>query len=319
MAAGRHGGYRDNEFRDRESEFDVSKREFAYSKEKYECERERIRNGNHENNERGQVRHVRDRIRVRQRDIKEREVTVNGGGGYRSSSSRSNSGGSGSGSGSRGTRHREHEHSVRALDREPGELSSESGSDDAIESESKVKDNEVSDVVENGTRTPLEKKRKFSPIVWDRDDNEASKSRNSPIVTALPPPPPLPKSYRKSPNVVPEGVVHISSLKNRKIQNLQSVSPINPPVASRSVPYAASESPAELDASPSKEQQLGNDHEVEQLDDEDYAPTRNISSSRWAAGNSSPIVEGEILDDEEMPRKRKKTVAFGVFTNQGTE
>ncbi|KAK1576931.1 hypothetical protein Q3G72_017584 [Acer saccharum] len=309
MAAGRHGGYRDNEFRDRESEFDVSKREFAYSKEKYDYERERIRNGNHENNEQGQVRHVRDRIRVRQRDIKEREVIVNGGGGYRSSSSRSNSGGSnggGSGSGSRGTRHRQH--SVRALDREPGELSSESGSDDAIESESKVKDNEVSDLVENGTRTPLEKKRKFSPIVWDRDDNEAGKSRNSPIVTALPPPPPLPKSYRKSPNVVLEGVEHISSPKSRKIQNLQPVSPINLPVASRSVPYAASESSIELDASPSKEQPLDNDHEVEQLDDEDYPPTRNISSSRWAAGNSSPIVEGEILEDEEMPRKRKKTL-----------
>ncbi|KAL5760110.1 hypothetical protein ACOSQ2_018948 [Xanthoceras sorbifolium] len=303
MAAGRHGGYRDNEFRDRESEFEVSRSEFAYSKEKYDYER--VRNSNHENNERGQVRHVRDRFRVRQKDIKEREVIVNGGA-YLSSSSRSDSGssGGGGGSGSCGPRHREL--SVRALDREPGELSSESGSDDAIENESKANDNEVSNVVENGIQYPLEKKRKFSPIVWDRDDNEASKSRNSPIVTALPPPPPLPKAYRKSPNVVLEGAVHISSPKIRKNQNLQSISPINPPVASRSTAYAASGSPLELDASPSKEQQLGNDHEVEQVDDEDYVPTRNISSSRWAAGNSSPIDEGEILENEEMPRKRKK-------------
>nr|QYW07097.1 G-type cyclin-dependent kinase 1 [Dimocarpus longan] len=296
MAAGRHGGYRENEFRDRESELDVSRREFGYSKEKYDYER--IRNSNHESNGRG----VRDRVRVRQKDVKEREVVVNGGG-YHSSSSRSDSGSSGGG-GSQEPGIREFLGST--VDREPGELSSESGSEEAIESESKVKDNEVSNVVENGVGSPLVKKRKFSPIVWDRDDNEASKSRNSPIVTALPPPPPLPKVYRKSPNVGPEGGVHITSLKIRRTQNLQSISPINPPVASRSIAYAASESPVGLDVTPPKEQRLGNDHEVEQLDDEDYAPTRNISSSRWAAGNSSPVDEGEILEDEEIPRKRKK-------------
>uniref|UniRef100_A0A0V0GYE3 Putative ovule protein n=1 Tax=Solanum chacoense TaxID=4108 RepID=A0A0V0GYE3_SOLCH len=32
MAAGRHGGYRDNEFRGREAEFEVSRRELGYSK-----------------------------------------------------------------------------------------------------------------------------------------------------------------------------------------------------------------------------------------------------------------------------------------------
>lgn len=302
MAAGRHGGYRDTEFRDRESDFDVSRREYSYSKDEYDYDR--IRNSNNENNDRGRVRYVRDRVRVRQKDIKEREVVINGG--YRSSSSKSDSGSSGGGSGSRGARRSELV--VKAVDREPGELSSESGSEDVteIESGSKGKGNEVSKVVENGISYPLEKKRKFSPIVWDRDDTEVGKSRNSPVVTALPPPPPLPKAYRKSPNVVPEGGVHISSLKSTLNHNLQSVSPSMPPVASSSVEYAASDSPVRSASTPSREQQWGNEQEVEQLDDEDYAPTRNISSSRWAAGNSSPVDEGEILEDEEMPKRRKK-------------
>lgn len=301
MAAGRHGGYRDNEFRDRESEVEVSRREFGYGKDKIEYER--IRNGNHGSNERVQVRHVKDRVRLRQKDVKEREVVVNSAGHH--SSGRSDSGSSGGGrTGGREPGIREC--SVRAVDKEPGELSSESGSEEAIECESKEKENnEVSNVSENGAGSPVVKKRKFSPIVWDRDDDEPRKSRNAPVVTSLPPPPPLTKSYRKSPNVIPEGGVHITSPKNRKPQKGHSVSPVDHSVPSRSTDQAASESPVELDVSPPKEHPLGNDRGVEQLDDDDYVPTRNISSSRWAAGNSSPVDEGEILEVE-MPRKRKK-------------
>lgn len=300
MAAGRHGVYRDNEFRDRESELDVSRREYAYSKGEFAYER--IGNSNHESNGQGHVPYARDRVRVRQKDVKEREVIKNGG--FRSSSSRSDSGSSGGGgSGSRGLR--EPELSLKAVDKEPGELSSESGSDDAaeIESVSKVKDNEVSKVVENGNQSPLERKRKFSPIVWDRDDSDMGKSRL--VATALPPPPSLPKAYWKSPTVVPEGGVCISPIKSSLNNNLQSVSPIIPPVAARSVEYAAPESPVGLASSPPREQ-WRNEQEVEHVDDEDYAPTRNISSSRWAAGNSSPADEGEISEDEELPKRRKK-------------
>ncbi|XP_044490469.1 cyclin-dependent kinase G-2 isoform X2 [Mangifera indica] len=297
MAAGRHGGYRDNEFRDREADFEVSRREYAYSKEEYDYER--IRNSHHENNKRGRVRYLRDR--VRQKDIKEREVMTNAG--YHSSSSRSDSGG-----GRNSHEPKQKEFLVKAIDKEPGELSSESGSDDATEinSVSKGKDNEVSKVVENGIQSPLERKRKFSPIVWDRDDNDISKSRNPLIVTTLPPPPPLPKTYHKSPNVVPDGGVHVSPLKSWINPDLQSISLIDPPVLPRSVEYDTSESPVGLSSSPSKEQQGGNVQELERLDDEDYVPMRNISSSRWAAGNSSPVDEGEILEDEEVPKRRKK-------------
>ncbi|XWS22727.1 hypothetical protein CRYUN_Cryun29cG0061100 [Craigia yunnanensis] len=294
MAAARRGSYSDYEFRDRESDFEVTRREFANSKE-YEPSR----NGSRDS-ERGQARDARDRATVRQKDIKERQV-INGG--YRSSSSRSDSGGSnGGGGGSRGPRRCEF--SLRVVDKEPGELSSESGSEDAIESESVVKDIVVGKVMENGTRSPLGRKRKFSPIVWDRGDKDSSnlsKSRNSPAATALPPPPPLPKAYHKSPNSIPGGAVQISPVRESKSQKSQSPSPV---AAAETVGYSALQSPEDLDLSPPKEQV--NDQDARQLEDEDYVPTRHISSSRWEAGDSSLGDEGEILEDEEMSKRRKK-------------
>ncbi|KAJ9176221.1 hypothetical protein P3X46_011559 [Hevea brasiliensis] len=297
MAAGRDGVYRDNEFRGRESDIEYSRRDLAYSKEEYD----EIGNGNREN-ERVRVRDIRDRGMVRQSDIKEREV-VNGG--YRSSSSRSDSGSDG---GTRGPRRCEF--TVKTLDREPGELSSESGSDDAIESESQVnQDSEASKVVQNGNWTPVEKKRKFSPIVWDRDDREvsnSSKSRISPAVTILPQPPLLPRAYCQSPDIIPDGGVEISPIKGNKNQSLKSFSPVKDPLAKRPAGYSASESPVGLAALPLEEQRLGNDHEAELIEDDDYVPLRNISSSRWAAGNNSPVDEGEIVEDQEMPKRGKK-------------
>lgn len=295
MAAGRHGGYRDNEIRERESKFELSRRDFAASKDDYE----RIRNGNRDL-ERGRVRDARDMVRARQKDIKEREG-MNGG--HRVSSSRSDSGSSSGGAGSRGPKRCAF--SVKAVDREPGELSSESGSDDAIESDLQVKDAEVQKVVENGTRSPAERKRKFSPIIWDRDDKkEVSRSAKSRIATAvkdLPPPPPLPKVFRQS--VIPDGSVQISPINNSQNENLQSSSPVKPPVELEVVDDLI-ESPVRL-SSVSPKQNWGNEQEAEQLEDDDYVPTHNISSSRWAAGNNSPGDEGEILDDEEMPKRRK--------------
>lgn len=294
MAAGRHGGYRDNEIRDRESKFELSRRDFATAKEDYE----RIRNGNRDM-ERGRVRNVRDNNGwVSQKDVKEKEG-INGG--YRASSSRSNSGSSG-GIGSLGPKRCGF--SVKAVDREPGELSSESGSDDAIESELQVKESEVQKLVENGTRSPAEKKRKFSPIIWDRDDKEVSKSAKSRIATAanaLPPPPPLPKVYRQS--VIPDGSVQISPINNSQNED-KSSSPVKPPLELETVDTLVESPDAVGLSSMSPKQHWENDQEAEHLEDDDYVPTHNISSSRWAAGNSSPGDEGEILENEEMPKMR---------------
>lgn len=300
MAAGRHGGYRDNELRDRESNMYVSKRDLGYSKE----ENDRGGSSNHDG-ERVRSRNARDSARVRQKDVKEREVAN---GGYHSSSSRSGSGSSG-GAGVGGSRHRGI--SVRTMDREPGELSSESGSDDAIESDTRVKDMEVFKTAENGTHSPVvEKKRKFSPIIWDRDDDESSralKRRASTTVTALPPPPPLPKSYREIPNTH-NGVVQISSVKSDLGQEPQSSSPVTENVNLSG--ESGADSPLGLSSAfalSSNGNPWGNDQEATQLEDEDYVPMRNISSSRWAAGDSSPVDEGEIVEDEDFPKRRKKT------------
>lgn len=308
MAAGRHGGYRDNEFRDRESNFELSRRDFATAKEDYE----RIRNGNRDN-ERGRIRDVRDRIRVRQKDFKEREG-VNGE--RRLSSSRSDSGSSGGGGGGDGRRGPKRcGFSGKAVDKEPGELSSESGSDEAIDSESLVKDSEVLNV-ENGTKSPAERKRKFSPIIWDRDDKEvtdSAKIRTTTAVTPLPPPPPLPKIYRQS--VIPDGSVQISPVNSNQNGDLQSSYPVERFTTPETDGYAVTESPLGL-SSVLLRQQLENDQEIEQPEDEDYVPTRNISSSRWAAGNSSPGDEGEILDEEEMPKRRKILVPESSARNK---
>jgi cell division cycle 2-like protein len=296
MAAGRHGGYRDNEFRERESNFELSRRDFTTAKEDYE----RIRNGSRDN-ERGRVRDARDKIRARQKDGKEREG-VNGE--RRLSSSRSDSGSSGGGGDGDGRRGPKRcGFSVKAVDREPGELSSESGSDEAIESESLVKDTEALKM-ENGSRSSVERKRKFSPIIWDRDDKltNSTKSRTSTAVPALPPPPPLPKVFRQS--VIPDGSVQISPIKHSHNEDLQSSSPVDQLEAPETDGCAVTESPDEPSSMLVK-QQLENDQETEQHEDEDYVPTRNISSSRWAAGNSSPGDEGEILDEEEIPKRRK--------------
>ncbi|XP_042487468.1 cyclin-dependent kinase G-2-like [Macadamia integrifolia] len=296
MAAGRHGGYRDNEFRDRESDVEVSRRrDFYYTKEDYDRghigEHDRGRSRRREF-ERVKERDGRDRTRVRQKDIKEREV-VNGG--YYSSSSTSNSASSGSGRGGSGF-------PVRMADREPGELSSGSGSDGAVASESQVKDVEVSKN-ENGVRSPQGKKRKFSPIVWDREEKELSNSSKNRIAPSSTVPPLQPKSTLQSPNIVPEGAVQISPNKHNDVQSSQ-ISPFAPSVAPGSVGSAVSESLAGLSSSP-PEHQWSNDREPGQLEEEDFVPARNISSSRWAdEGNSAD--EGEISDDEDMPKKKKK-------------
>ncbi|CAL5214022.1 unnamed protein product [Lathyrus oleraceus] len=286
MAAGRHGRYHENEFKDHESNLEVNRRGFSNSKEY-----DRVRNGGHDDVRSGS-RDSRDKIMMRQKDVRERETVVNGS--YRSASSRSNSGSSGS------LGPRRCGFSAKTIDREPGELSSESGSDGATESETGLKDCDVAVFEGNRSRSPppQERKRKFSPIVWDQDDKEvkgSSKVRvSTTTVTALPPLPQLSKSAVLSPNSS-SGEVQIRSVRNRETGDLEL-----PAEAQVTVP-----SPSRLQSLSPKET-LGNDQEAEQPEGEDYVPTRNISSSRWAAGDNSPVDEGEILNDEEMPKRKRR-------------
>ncbi|MBA0682472.1 hypothetical protein Goari_024189, partial [Gossypium aridum] len=76
----------------------------------------------------------------------------------------------------------------------------------------------------------------------------------------------------------------------------------------------ALQSPEDLDFSPPKEHV--NFQDARHLEDEDYVPARHISSSRWAAGDNSPSDEGEILEDEEIPKRRKKLPLLELSHNR---
>ncbi|GMH20776.1 hypothetical protein Nepgr_022618 [Nepenthes gracilis] len=266
--------------------------DLAYSKD----EHEQVRNGygsrihDHE---------VRYRVsgRVRQKDIKEREA-VNGS--HRTSSSRSGSGVSGGGD--RGPSRCGH--LVKLADREPGELSSD-GSGGAFESESLFNDSEVSKT-ENRTQSPLlTQKRKFSPIVWDRDDKEVRDSSKTRIVTAStirPYAPSFAKSNRQSPNVVPDEAL-ISPLELQP-SLLKILDEHEHGFAEDALSY----SPSNMPYSSPRERRWLKENEGEQVEDEDYIPARNISASRWAGDANSPADEGEISN----PRKRSEII-FSKF------
>lgn len=330
MAAGKHGGYRDNEFRERESDYEFPRKKIGYSKGDYD----RLRNGEGDYERVGQV---RERGRFRQKDIKEREV-MNGR--VRSTSSRSDSGSSAGGSsGAAGGGGPSFGNSVGPVDREPGELSSESGSDGAVESEAPAKDSEHKKLENGNKQSPLQsKKRKFSPIIWDRDDKEVTrvvKTRTSPAASSLPPLHPINRTNCRSPNH--DAVVNSSP--SRDIMSGSSgPSPAKLNMTTSSHASAGSESPRDSSAREEEAvelEHLGDNPIAETLDNDDYISMRTIRSSRWANDADSPADEGEISADEEKinslnkksstesggARSLRKSVTpeFGELKREGSE
>ncbi|KAI3981676.1 hypothetical protein MKX01_020619 [Papaver californicum] len=327
MAAGRNGSYRDNDLKERESETEVTKRREFYS-QKEEYDRFGSNCGSGDRGMRGSREFdmkkgrdagdedSRERFTVRQKDIEEREVCSNSV--YRSSSSPSSMSNSGSGGGndSSGRRRGGAEVSVRtAGDREPGELSSGSGSDDGdLVSESRVsRDNEVSKP-ENG----LDIKRKFTSIVWNREAKERNNTSADQVTVSTSsklPPPPMPKSLRQSPNVVIAGGVQISPIIPNRLPS-PPPSLAKPPIASSSARSAVSESSEASSPSPANEHQWSNDQQPGQLEEDDYVSTRNISASRWADESNSPGNVGESSDREDLSKRRKKSSVSGLFNGK---
>ncbi|RWR96895.1 cyclin-dependent kinase G-2 isoform X1 [Cinnamomum micranthum f. kanehirae] len=276
MAAGRHGGYRKNEFRDRELDVNLSRRrDFYYFVE--DCGRygkvdsELDRSGGGPELERGKVQGYEDRVRSKQRDVREREV-VNGG--YHSSSSTNDSGIS---CDSRKRRRSP----VKMADREPGELSSGSGSDDAERPELQVEENEDLKPQE-GTWFPVAGKRKFSPIVWDREEKRVSNSsRNKTKIVSHHPH--IPQVHSSQP------------------------SSVKPSQTSASVVSVAMDLSARDSLASGPKEDRSNGQELGKLEeDDDYVPTWNISASRWANGIDSPRDEGEFYDDEQVIKRKEK-------------
>ncbi|CAN0929258.1 Cyclin-dependent kinase G-2 [Linum grandiflorum] len=294
MASGRPRGYRDDEFKGRESDCDLSGEDSAFWKQRHD----RIENGSMESDS-GRVRVCELKNVVNSR-ARQREV-VNGG--TRRALSKSDSGSSGN---ERRGALQQCDFAAKAVDREPGELSSDSGSVGAIEMESQVKNDSVtSKEVENGMiKAPVEKKRKFSPIVWDRDskkvNNSSKASVSHHVVTSPPPRPSMRKQKHEVVDVTVEETVGISAIRNLRNQNMGSSSSIEDPVA---------KSLAEPESLP-EGHQLDKNLKPEDPEVKGYASTRHISSSRWASGNHSPVDECEIVGDEEICKMRKNVPKF---------
>ncbi|GJT01573.1 cyclin-dependent kinase G-2 isoform X1 [Tanacetum coccineum] len=268
---GRHGGYRDNEFKERENDRDY------------------IRNGNNQGKNR--VRDTRGGPgggRGRQRDVREREV-VNGGAGGRDSGDRR----------------------PRVGDREPGELSSESGSD-RDESENNIKSNEVYKTENDSHSESLNsKKRKFTPIVWDRDDKDKVNVGN----IALPPPPVLPKSYRVSPKVVNVESNEVYSVHQEtsnvsiEIEKYDKESYEIEPPGGASSSYVHEERLG-LSFSSVQEERVEYSQDAGRPEDEDYMPERTIRSSRWA--NDANLSDEGEFNDAPVDNRRKEPIRRSV-------
>ncbi|CAM8879519.1 unnamed protein product [Rhodiola kirilowii] len=313
MATGRYGDYRDIKSKRRESD-NMPRKELECSKEEYD----RVQNGD------ARMRDARGEVKVRQIGSEERLAVKSG---YRASSSISVPGNGGS--------HREREDSVsKTVDREPGELSSESGSDDAADSGAPVKAKEVSEhgeapKSENAPQLSAGRKRKFSPVVWDKDDKKFSKNTSIGVTSAspsLPPPPPRPKSLPQTPKMFSYNVVEVQSpkLEDDKLQVSESL-PGKPSEAFSkengespdsgnlsSLPYHQEQCSIDVEAAhsegidlpPSEKQHWSVTQEAAHPEDDDFVP-RNISSSRWADAVGSPRDVNEIAYNE-GPRKRRK-------------
>ncbi|KAL6903595.1 hypothetical protein ACP4OV_004408 [Aristida adscensionis] len=237
MAAGRHGGYRDYEARERELDAEASRR----SKE-------------------------HQHLGGRPRDADRRRD------GGRSRGGRDFANGHGRRRSPPQPRSRL---AARLGDREPGEVLSGSASDDSGGRPHRARENGVSSSSREGVAPAAavpspSKKRKFSPIIWDRDSPKPPHSdaaRGKKVVESmpdeLPPPPPLP----------PQDHIPVRVSVEKSPMNVE------PSIGIEST------------------EQLKEHEDTTVMEEEEYPTMRNISTSRWAGGN----------DDEEgaAPSKKK--------------
>ncbi|XP_042428474.1 cyclin-dependent kinase G-2-like isoform X1 [Zingiber officinale] len=272
MAAGRHSGFRDLEFWDREADVELSGRKDYY--------RDRLHDGGLRGYEGRGDQDLRDRIGVAQRGTKNKEV-ING--------SHHTLYSSNSSEGSKNSQKMKR-HSGKDVDRETGELSSGSGSDDAQAPISKIQEN-VSQNQDNENYSMDSKKRKFSPIIWDRDDTKrstvaTSSSKNTRIDNdTLPPPPPRPQGF------VPPYSLDDVLPSAKSSSPFDSVAPVEPSQ------YFL--------ASTNQEENLVDDFEDEPM------PAQSISFSRWADGNSSFDDGGENFKVDVVTKRKKSSPLSG--------
>ncbi|XP_047071027.1 cyclin-dependent kinase G-2-like isoform X1 [Lolium rigidum] len=263
MAAGRHGGYRDYEAREREPDAEASRRTAEqHPGGRQRSDADRRRDG-------GSSRGGRD--------------ASNGYGHRRSHPPKSRLSG-------------------RLGDREPGEVLSGSASDDSGGRLHRAAENVVSSSGREGEVAAAQltsKKRKFSPIIWDRDSPKpplhSDTARGTESVSTdtangkkvaepaeLPPPPP----------VIPQG--HIPE------RVAVDKSPMDVDLAVDTESAEQSHEPEESKVLESEEAKVLEPEESKVLEEEEYPTMRNISTSRWAGANDDEQVGASL-------RKKKST------------
>ncbi|GAA0139560.1 non-receptor serine/threonine protein kinase [Lithospermum erythrorhizon] len=275
MSSGRHRCVDYAKFKDMEMEIKV--REIGYKKG-FTGDRVRVRN---RDCDRGKIRDVGfgdDKGRIRSKEIKEREVMMSCGDEFTKSSDSGSNGGVGV------LRRRSSE---RDADREPGELSSDSGSDRGIVLDLQVKESGIKEI-ESGDQLPVKgNKRNFSSIIRDRDDKEVS------------------SVVKNSDYKVGSHDGNSVSPRPRKIAKIKVLQPTQCSVELD--PYLSAGSSSLIDRTSSGEaREVYNDVKEDIVEDEDFVPSRNIRSSRWAKDFDSPASEGEISEDGEMPKLKRK-------------
>ncbi|OVA15389.1 Protein kinase domain [Macleaya cordata] len=270
MAAGRHGGYRDNEFKDRESDIKLMRRKCLYYSAEGIGDRDRNLSSRRDSEWGKESNGLEKSMLIsRQKDNTVVKEVINGG--HRPSSITKNSG-------INGSFKREIGFSNRTTGNSTCELSS------AFELQ--VNNNEFFKS-ENGVSSPLLKKRKFSPIVWDREEKEVGNSSKTRVVSKSSTiAPPMSKSTRQSEEIISVRVSQESSTELNQFIGFQS-SIAKPVVLPCSVGSTAAVSQAIMFSSSPQKLPRDNDHEQGQLEEEEFVP-RNISASRWADVNHSP-------------------------------
>jgi len=138
---------------------------------------------------------------------------------------------------------------------------------------------------EDGVQLPAEKKRKFSPIVWDVEEKKAKISSKNRVVQG---------SSTRDLNVVSDEDVVKSPVKG----GLELVVDKDC-VDGGSADGIGSEYPAPLSPSLHPKKDGGYDQEQGQVEEEELPEARNIAMSRWASDDDSPR-DTTLIDDKGM-------------------
>lgn len=149
--------------------------------------------------------------------------------------------------------------------------------------------NEVANY-EDGVQLPPEKKRKFSPIVWDRKEKDvriSSKNRVVPVTLLSPPC----QSASSTDGVAFDDVSDVGILKpavsGDEILGLEN-SADKPAVADELVGVSVLSSPADLSPLLPSEQFGDDDYGHDCVEEDGFGQARNITMSRWASDCDSP-------------------------------